>query len=312
MRFFKSHVLKKIYIQVFIILIPVMLFFFDQTLAQHFVWGQSFSANAYGGADAYSIAVGKDESVFVAGSYNVELNIAGHILKSNGGTDGFIVKLDSAGSALWYKSMYATGYVVFKSIGTDEQGGLYAGGSFFDTLFIQSDTIIGISGYENGILTRYSDTGDLLWYKYLPGYFLQHLALDRDGNVYVLGFEFSPNLTVSIIEFDRYGVMIFKSIISVRTDISFFLSANIAIDPWENIYISGLGSNALIGDIHYTSGQYGSFVLIKCDPGGKPKWVKTVEDIPSSGSWYECAIVCDGQGNVYYSTFADELSLSRV
>jgi gliding motility-associated-like protein len=253
------------------------------------------------------VAVGTNDNVFVCGEFDRELDLKGIKLESDSPTAGYIAKLDSSGNTLWAKTFGA----FFSEIARDPFGDIYTVGNFQDTLYVENDTIVNAMTF-GGVLVKYNDEGDLLWYKYFADRPASSVKTDTDGNVYVLGLDYSHSpsgLGTWVAKFDTHGGQVFYTDISTTND---FLGARISIGPEESVYVSGLAAgHAMIGDISYSGNASGSFVLVKCTPIGATEWVKTVEDAPQGGSWYTATVVSDGLGNIYYHTHRDMLSLTK-
>lgn len=86
-------------------------------------------------------------------------------------------------------------------VASDRNGGVYAAGTFTDTLFIGDETIAG-AGNTDGFLTRFDPDGKPLWTLAIGGVGpdrLHDVTSDADGNAYVSGVVRGP------VDLDRDG-----------------------------------------------------------------------------------------------------------
>lgn len=165
----------------------------------------SYSTFLGGGAETLgtSIAVDSSGSAYVTGYTDaLDFPLMGSFQPSNnGGTAGFITKLNAAGTAFVYSTYLGGNSRTFpSSIKVDGAGSAYVGGW---TLSSNFPTTAGAyrtmppSGGRPSFITKLSPSGSSLSYStYFAGVLdLTGLALDASGNVYVTGYtqdEFFP------------------------------------------------------------------------------------------------------------------------
>src|SRR5688572_25069997 len=161
-----------------------------QTLetAPSFVW-----AAAAGGAandKTRGVTVDKEGNVFLTGEMSGEAKFGDFTLKSAGGMDFFVAKLDSSGKFLWARhgggSQVDRGY----GVATDAQGNCYVTGhcqgadAEFDGVKLPN------AGDYDGFVAKYDRDGKLAWIHTLggKGYDYGHaIAVDGKGDVVVAG-----------------------------------------------------------------------------------------------------------------------------
>ncbi len=148
-----------------------------------------------GGKDsdgANAVAATPDGGWIVAGSYTSTAQLGTMELKSKGGTDAFLLKLDAAGDLEWVKSFGGRYNDRIKYVGADGQGNLYVQGEFRDVAeWGGPKPLIAAGGADYDIvLAKYDLNGDHRWAKRFGGQFdelASGIAVDPAGNVTISG-----------------------------------------------------------------------------------------------------------------------------
>jgi hypothetical protein len=191
--------------------------------ADAFVWkldadGNFVSALAAGstGMDsALDVAVDGLGSVHVVGSFSATVDFdpgpGTNNLSSTGDSDNdlYVWKLDSSSDLMWARAVGAPeGIDRATGVAVDVGGNVYVTGQFFGnadfdpgpgTTLFSSTSCVGKRS-SDGYVLKLDATGNFLWARQLAGlgeenfqqYFGNPLALDADGNVYVVGSYNSP------------------------------------------------------------------------------------------------------------------------
>ncbi|MCW5908135.1 MAG: T9SS type A sorting domain-containing protein [Chitinophagales bacterium] len=103
-----------------------------------------------------------------------------------------LFQVDTNGSVLWSKMIYsASNAYGITAMLADDEGSLYALGSFDSTLYVGSDTFYKNSPTWNTFLAKFNSTGNLLWLKqfYSTDGFLGHFtsAIVKNDKFYMAG-----------------------------------------------------------------------------------------------------------------------------
>lgn len=132
-------------------------------------------------------------NILLSGHYSGGLvKTAGDTLWSTGNEDQFVARYSDTGSLLWAETVGAcTGNTVCKAT-AGPPGQVFFAGSFTDTLFLGTDTLISpILGNTNGVIARMNLTGGILSYTQLisPGQVdITNLRTDTaTGGAYLMG-----------------------------------------------------------------------------------------------------------------------------
>lgn len=226
----------------------------------NFQWGQALGGvqNDY----ANGVDVGPDGNVWVGGAFSGNGNFAGAPLVSAGGTDGFIVKMDAAGNAIFAKRVFGTGEAEVFRLKVSADGDCYFIGNFSGSITVGSVNLTATDTLDI-FYGKMDAAGNFLWAKKAGGFdldFSQDLELDAEENMYIAGFFFGDfawqgQTLVSQLYDDMYwakcdsnGTLVLLEYAGDNSSLDAF---GIAVDPAQNVVISGLFSDSL---------QLGAFV----------------------------------------------------
>ena len=137
-----------------------------------------------------SVDIDDDGNVYITGYFDGTANVFGTTLTSSGGSDGYIVKLDSNGSTLWAHKFGGAYSEYIKSIFVDNNDNIYITGSFTSNTNILGTSLVSAGDHDMFILKLDSD-GNILWVKRAggPEYDqVREVAVDSSGNVFLTGF----------------------------------------------------------------------------------------------------------------------------
>jgi hypothetical protein len=128
------------------------------------------------------------------------------VLGTEGGVEGFVVKVDVAGAYGWSHRFGGSGDEALTSVAVDERGGVYVGGMFHGEVDFDpgSGTAkqVANGGGEEGFVVKLESTGAYVWSKVFGGAaddHVQSVAVDRTGDVYLGGYyagvvDFDPGM----------------------------------------------------------------------------------------------------------------------
>lgn len=169
-----------------------------------FVWATHLDGNY--SESGTSIELDKQENIYAGGSFfsTVDFDPLGTArLSAIGGSDAFILKLDSSGIFLWVRRFGGTAYESVNSVTTDEQGNVYAIGWFSNTVDFDPGpgTFTLSSSTETTFILKLDSSGNFIWARKLDGTSDgRSIKLDKSGNIYCSGFysstvDFDPSTT---------------------------------------------------------------------------------------------------------------------
>lgn len=165
-----------------------------------FVW----AGNMGGGMDEYakSIALDASANIFVGGFFmgavDFDPGTSLHVMHANGYADGFVAKLDSAGSYLWAHQVGCNSTYLgaqINSLATDASGNIISAGGFGATADFDpgpATYTMTSSNSKNPFLWKLDPMGNYIWAKQLgvppnSSSDPEAIAVDAAGSVYVTG-----------------------------------------------------------------------------------------------------------------------------
>jgi hypothetical protein len=204
-----------------------------------------------------------------------------------GDSDAFLLKYDSSGNLLWYKTWGGSGSDSGYGVALD------ASGNAFITGYTRS---YGAGSYDTFLL-KYDSSGNLLWNKTWGGSGSDSgygVALDDSGNALITGETNSygaGNSDDFLLKYDSSGNLLwYKTWGGSGSDSGY----GVALDDSGNALITGETNS-------YGAGSYDTF-LLKYDSSGNLLWYKTWG---GSGSDYGEGIALDASGNAFITGYTD-------
>ncbi len=224
---------------------------------------------AYGGGDdekAFSVQQTTDGGYIVAGkSNNYDGNIYpvnGDVIGFHGGTDGWIIKINSIGVLQWQNTLGGTGHEDFSSVIQIIDGGYVTAGNY------------GISFW----LTKYNSNGVVLWNKtFLNSDEAFSVQQTTDGGFILAGSSVSNIYTITSPNFTVIKVTS-EGIVEWRKDYGGSNGdyAYSIIQESDGSYIvAGSTSSSYSGDLTVTNGETDCWI-IKISSTGNIIWKKRI------------------------------------
>ena len=195
----------------------------------------------------------------------------------------FVAKLDSSGVEMWHALLLGTGPFGLEALAVDVDGNVYAAGRSEATW---GNPINPVSGGQDGFVAKLNHTGGLEWNTFMGSSgtdFLEGIALDGSGNVYVGGMSEATWGT----PINPYGGGAFAAkldsngIRQWHTFIGGPYCWDIAVDGGQKVYVTGVWAG---------EGHTGFVAALNLD--GVLQWKTGLEAILES-------IALDPSGNVY-------------
>jgi len=155
-----------------------------------------WAKNPIGGGGFY-VATDESNNIYVTGEYGISISFGSISLSSAGSNDAFLVKYNSAGNALWAKSIGGAGADHGSCVVADKFGTVYTTGGFtppimtIDTITLQ----IPVGPVNDAMyISRFDSSGHILFAKALPsgGDDLNSVAVTSTGCIYV-GGDYKPD-----------------------------------------------------------------------------------------------------------------------
>jgi hypothetical protein len=125
----------------------------------------------------------------VAGRVTQGAELDGRTLTDRGDWSALLARLDASGQLEWAVSSSGVGLHSMSAVALDEDGSVYAAGSFTGELMLAGQSLRARSN-SDAFLARFSEQGELLWLRGVSGsgpQDIQQLAVDADGTILVAG-----------------------------------------------------------------------------------------------------------------------------
>lgn len=242
-------------------------------------------------------------------------------ISTNYSREQFIMKMDSAGSLIWVKTLIGNSAENIFEMDIDSAGNIYCTGLFWQT--VDFDPGLGVenrtamSGERDIFILKLDENGEFVWVKTIGGPEIDSgadLFIDDDENIYLLGYysdsvDFDPGDNISmlytpngysnyLLKLDAQGDFVWaKNVIDESAGIAYF--SYITFDSEWNIYLGGISS----GSVDFDPGidediliaNATDICIMKLDSSGNYLWAKVF-----GGSFAdECNdIICDNNDDV--------------
>jgi len=261
--------------------------------------------------EARAIVADGAGNVILTGSFEDTLDLGGGALKSAGGSDIFIAKLDPTGKPLWGKRFGDNGdYQQGNAVAVDKSGNIIVAGQFEGTVNFGGQDLKS-SGQGDLFVVKLDPSGKHLWSKSFgdaEDYQLARaVATNSAGDVMIAGDYYgslnfgSGALTAAgvsdifVAKLDKDGKLLWGK--SFGDDVIQSCKA-MDVDGQGNIVLAGeFGGTLSFGGAASVKSAGGRDIFVaKLDGSGSPLWAKRAGD--SSTYQYVAALRVDGAGGV--------------
>ena len=269
-----------------------------------------YTKGGAGNDRSYSIISDSNGNIYVAGSFEGSVDFGGGSRVSGGGTDIFLVKLNSNGVYQWDYTKGGIDNDLAYGVNTDSSGNVYITGSFRGSVDFGGGN--RTKGNQDDIFLVKLNNNGIYQFDYTAGGINKEYGLyvniDSSGNIYISGeqngiIDFGGGERYIVANTDIFVVKLNNSGIYQWDFITGNSSSNggIYIDNNSNIYISGCfcENNSFNGNIANTN-ECGLFIL-KLNSSGKYQW-SYIKGGKTFGT-YRYSIRLDNSGNIYIAGY---------
>jgi len=231
----------------------------------NFVWAKTMGGT--GNDISRSLVLDSSDNVYTTGYFygtvDFDPGVGTFSLKSAGGSDIYISKLDGSGNFVWAKAIGGSGYDYGLDIALDASANVYTSGSFQDTTDFDPGagtfnltSNVGKYSLSDVFVSKLNSSGDFVWAKAMGGINLEQgtsIAVDDAGNILTAGLyyeseaDFDPGegsftLTpygsgdIFISKLDNSGNFVWATSVGGSNDDEVL---TIVLDTSGNVYISG-------------------------------------------------------------------------
>ncbi len=252
----------------------------------NFVWAENFGDSHTDVGNA--IKVDNFGNIYVTGYFydNVNFDPNGtYFLNSAGGSDVFVLKLDSTGHLVWANAFGGSSDDKAMDLDLDSLGNVYVAGNFKETIDADPGTgtyTLTSSGSRDIFIQKSDNNGNFVWAKSIGGSSSDSafsISIDNQNNVYMTGYfndtvDFDPgNGTANLTSSGDEDIFILKTesngnFVWAQSFGGPFIdeSNRIFVDAQQNIYTTGVYSLNVDFDpgpgvsYHYSAGNIDGFV----------------------------------------------------
>ena len=260
--------------------------------------------------EGLGIAVDASGNIYITGYFDGTTTFGSTTLKSNGGTDIFIAKLDSRGNWLWATKAGGTGDDWGYGIAVDTSGNSYVTGGFDTRATASFDSItLTNKGVCNIFVAKLNSSGNWLWVKN-AGVTVANRGLDiavgASGNSYITGYFYGTATfgATTLTSNGYYDIFVAKLDSSgnwlwVKNAGGTYENEGrgIAVDASGNSYVTGwFEGSSNFGSTTLTSSGISDIFIAKLDSNGNWLWAKKAGGTDYDGG---SGIAVDASGNSY-------------
>lgn len=225
-----------------------------------FIWAKQIGGTGYDFGN--DITFDSSDNLFITGQFSglcdFDTGVNTFNLSAIGGSDVFILKLNSSGDFIWVKQIGSSMNDSGKSINVDNSGEIYVSGFFSDVISLNlSSGNISLNpfGGTDVFIAKFNSLGDVSWVKQIGGNNSETTmasAVDYDGNLYCAGIfkdlvDFNPGSPIFNLQSEgNYDIFLTK--FSPAGDFNWAVKMggvnedyvrDIAIDADGNIFSTG-------------------------------------------------------------------------
>lgn len=247
-----------------------------------FRWARRFGdAAAQTGVDVALDAAG---NVYVTGDFAGAVDFGGGVLTSAGGTDAFVVKLDSAGALVWAKRFGDGSSQNGRGIAVDGNGRVVVAGGFGGTVDFGGGALTSAGAFD-AFVAMFDSGGTPLWSKRFGDSAFQSgksVAVDLTGNVVLAGeaagvtdFGGGPLTSaggndVFLVRLDAAGSHLWSHVFG---DALVQSAGGVAVDSQGNVLLTGNAAGAIdFGGGPLTSAGGSDVFVAKFSQAGQHLW----------------------------------------
>ena len=231
----------------------------------------------------YDLVLDKQDNIYVTGRFQGTASFGTFKLVSRGGYDGFVAKLDSAGTFLWAVGAGGTGFDCGYGLAMEANGDVVAVGRSMSSTATFGASKASCSRASCPFVWTLNPIGTTAAIKTISAVEggMEAVAVDSSGNRYVTGW-FKGSGSLGSTSFSSHGD---QDVFVAKTDASsFFIWATpgggpasdggyeVEVTNTGRIFNTGWFYGAAIFGTHKVAGSY----LAELDAGGKVLWVQSL------------------------------------
>lgn len=279
-----------------------------------FVWVQTYGSTSNLADRGLDIDIDSSSNVYITGYFQGTVDFGNGDITASGGSDIFVLKLDSSGAFQWVYTAGGAGNDNGKGIAVDTDGNILLTGIFSQTVDFGGGTVSSEGEFDFFVL-KLNSAGAYQWvYTAGSNNDDEGLSIDTDSNnnSFITGYvesvidfgvthnfygnsEIGPSADIFVLKLNSEGVPQWANRYGqCQTEIG----NGIAVDSSGNSYITGqfYCDNTNLGGITLTHNGGTDYFVLKLNSDGVSQWAYSVGS-SSTDIGYDIAI--DSSGNSY-------------
>lgn len=279
-------------------------------------WGWINGITGTNNEEGLGIDIDRNNNSYITGYYATAGIQIGNLAPTppNTNYDFILVKYDSTGKPVWYRTAEGNAYDFGNKIKVDSMNNILVLGQFnsYQLKFSNSTVYLSNASYNYDLfLAQYSPNGGLAWVKRFGGIkseWGKGITIDRKGNIYLIGYFDSPTFPVEnytltnqgkddiyLIKLNKYGNTLWvKSIGGSQMDRGY----DVVTDKNDDVYITGSfdSPQIMVDTAILTNSGTTNFFVARYDGNGNLKWAKKFGNNQND----ECiSMAVDNDFNIY-------------
>ncbi|MDZ4844547.1 MAG: SBBP repeat-containing protein [Chitinophagales bacterium] len=253
----------------------------------NFIWAKK--AGGQQEDQGNNITIDAQNNLFLTGYFSDRCYFGSKTAISNGNTDVFIARYDTAGNCVWVQTLGGSGLDKSFGVAVDSSGSSYITGFFYYSASLSNSSIVlNCDGLSSDIfVAKYDFAGNNEWALRIGGPYNDAafgIAVDREENFYITGY-FLETADFGDFTLDAYGyndvfVAKYDSLLECRWAINdggvhLDIGLDIGLDNAGNVYVAGtFDSIAFFGNETLYSVDYYDLFVAKYNDKGIMQWVR--------------------------------------
>lgn len=293
------------------------------------IWVRSFGGT--GQVKLRGMAFDQEMNLVCTGSYSLILSVNDTAIESNGGSDIFILRLDTSGDWIGIHSDGGTGDEYAIALDIDQTGNILVAGSFRGESAFGNVSLTSSGEWiwtpwgnqfvfiENPLLLKYGPGFECAYAKKISRKYGQLCAIASDSqeNIYVSGYFSSADSLVDTTASEIGKFMVFKynasgqltGFIQEGSGNNYIKGNALAVDSQDNLYAAGyIGCTGCVFGDSLLPESYNDAFLVKYDPQGGMQWINLIGQYNGDYDGNENsakALAIDEEDNVYLAGYYD-------
>jgi hypothetical protein len=259
------------------------------------------------GSDNYevgrNIALDASGNIYVTGygykSWGMPINAY------SGGSDIFVLKLNSNGAYLWHTFFGSAGTDYAWGLALDKSSNVYVTGQSFANWGSPINPYSGVTGTANVYALKLNESGAHQWHTFYPALWGWAIAVDNSSNVYVTGrSDLTWGSPVNVHSGGSDGFVLKLNSSGAYIWNTFYGAANtndafgMTVDGGGNVFVTGTSDASWGSPLNAYSGGTDIYAL-KLDSSGVYQWNTFYGSDVSNKNDTGWGLALDGSGNLY-------------